>query len=382
MAVSIETIEKPHKNKAFFDLPWEIYKDDPVWVPPLRMAIKVQLNPDKGPFFKHGSAAFFLARKDGKAVGRIAAIDNPYYTKKFNDGAGFFGWFESIDDSEVFKALLKAASEWLNERGFTKVMGPESYSLNDENPGVLVGGFDQPPVMLLGHSPKYYQKHFEEMGFKKAQDLLTYTVTKDTLEEERYDRLSKAVLKRNPAISLRDVRFDKTGFIEDIHSVMDVFNKAWVDNWGQIDVSPAEIDVIAADMKMITKPSMTAIAEVEGKPVGVVVGAPDVNEPLKRMPSGRLFPFGWIKLLSGLKNAVGSRTLILGVDPEYRNRGIEIVLIWHVIRGFLAHGCTESEMAWILESNEGMVSLAGKVGAKLNKTYRIYEAELNGLLAD
>lgn len=382
MAVSIETIAKPHKHKGFFNLPWEIYRDDPNWVPPLRMAISVQLNPDKGPFFKHGSAAFFLAHKDGKAVGRIAAIDNPYYTKKFDDGSGFFGWFESIDDREVFEALLKTASEWLKARGFSKMLGPKSYSLNDENPGVLVGGFDRPPVMLLGHSPKYYQKHFEELGFKKAQDLLTFTVTKDSLEEERYDRLSRAVLKRNPAIKLRHVRFDKQGFKEDIHTVMDVFNKAWTDNWGQIDVSPAEIDVIATDMKMITKPPMTAIAEVDGKPVGVVVGAPDVNEPLKRMPNGRLFPFGWIKLLMGLKKAVGSRTLILGVDPEYRNRGIEIVLIWHVVQGLLAHGCTESEMAWILESNEGMVSLAGKVGAKLNKTYRIYEAELDDLLAN
>ncbi|MHC4841879.1 MAG: GNAT family N-acetyltransferase [Planctomycetota bacterium] len=381
MTVKIEEIAEPHKHKGFFELPWDIYKGDPNWVPPLRMAIKVQLNPEKGPFFKHGSAKFFLARKNGEPVGRIAAIDNPYYTKKFNDGGGFFGWFESTDDPEVFKALFKAAAEWLKERGFTRVFGPESYSLNDENPGVLVDGFDKPPVMLLGHSPRYYQKRFDELGFKKAEDLLTFNVNTETLERDRFIRLSKAVLKRNPAITLRKVRFDRQGFKEDVRDVMEVFNKAWEDNWGQVDVSPAEIEVIATDMKMVTKPSLTAIAEVDGKPIGVIVGAPDVNEPLKRIPNGRLFPFGWWKVLTGLKKAVGSRTLILGVDPEYRNRGVEIVLIWHVVQGYLAHGCTESEMAWILESNEGMVSLADKVGAKLNKTYRIYEAELDDLLA-
>ncbi|MDC1141580.1 GNAT family N-acetyltransferase [Planctomycetota bacterium] len=381
MSVKIETVTNPHKHKGFFELPWEIYKGDPNWVPPLRMAIKVQLNPDKGPFFKHGKAAFFVAIKNGEVVGRIAAIDNPYYTEKFNDGGGFFGWFEATDDLAVFKALLKAAGDWLKERGFTKVYGPESYSLNDENPGVLVEGFDKPPVMLLGHSPKYYKKNFDALGFKKSQDLLTFTVSEASIEDDRFDRLSNAVLKRNPKISLRSVRFDRKGFKEDVRDVMGVFNRAWEHNWGQVDVSPAEIEVIATDMKMVTKPAMTAIAQVEGTPVGVIIGAPDVNESLIRIPNGRLLPFGWWKVLTGMKKAVGSRTLILGVDPEYRNRGIEIVLIWHVIKGFRAAGCSESELAWILESNEGMVSMAQKTGAKLNKTYRIYEAELDDLLA-
>lgn len=378
--LEIEVLRDPRNSPEFIGLPWIVNANDPDFVPPLRMAVKKLLDRRKYPFFNHGDACFFLARRNGEVVGRIAAIENRLHAETYNDGVGFFGFFECEDDQEVCRALLSRAAVWVKDRGYTRVRGPLNYSVNDENPGVLYEGFNGPPLVLMSHNPAYYNRLLTDCGFGKAKDLYAYLVTRATFASERFQRVMKAVRRRAPTLDLREVRLDGKGFRADIKTMLDIFNGAWKDNWGFVHVTPPEVDAIAADLKPIVDPRITAIAEFEGRPVGMIVCVPNINEILRGIPDGRLFPTGWYKLLSGLGKVKGFRTMLMGVIPEYRGRGVDALMIDKVMQTGDAAGYNYCELSWVLEDNEAMNSLADKAGGFLYRKYRIYEADTDALI--
>ncbi|MDH5642540.1 MAG: GNAT family N-acetyltransferase [Nitrospira sp.] len=377
--LEIIAVPEPHRSGDFIELAWEINGRNPDWVPPLRIVLARQFNRAKHPFFNHGDAAFFIAKRDGVTVGRIAAIENRLHVKKYDDGAGFFGLFECKEDDEAARALLGSAARWLKERGFETMRGPLNYSLNDENPGVLVDGFDGPPVVMMAHNPEWYGPMLERTGLSKCKDLYAFYVNRDVMDGERFARVTRAVERRNPDVKLREIRMDRRGFMEDIETLMAIFNAAWADNWGMLDVTPAETEVIAKDLKPVARKEFTAIAEIDGKPVGMIVCVPDINRILVKNRRGRLLPFGWWPLVTGLKKLSGMRTMLMGVVPEYRNRGIDAMLIGQIMRVGVEHGQYYCELSWVLEDNTAMVSLSDKVGAKPYRTYRIYEGNVEEL---
>ena len=378
--LEIEVVSNPRASKDFIELPWRVNAGDTDWAPPLRMALSKLLNRSKYPFFNHGDAAFYVARRDGEAVGRIAAIDNKLHAKTYNDGVGFFGFFECDDDPVACRELLSRAASWVRDRGYSRVRGPLNYSVNDENPGVLFEGFNGVPCILMAHNPRYYDRLLADCGMEKAKDLYAYLVTRATMADDRFQRVMKAVRRRAPKLDIREVRLDGKGFRQDIETMLKIFNQAWSANWGFLDVTPPEVDAIAEDLKPIVDKRITAIAEFEGKPVGMMVCVPNVNEILRKIPDGRLFPTGWYKLLTGLKRIRGFRTMLMGVVPEYRNRGVDALMIDKVIQDGAVAGYQYCELSWVLEDNEAMVSLADKAGGHLYRKYRTYEADTDAII--
>jgi len=378
--LEIVPLEDPRKSAEFTDLPRQLNAGDPNFVTPLRMAQDKLLDRAHYPFFRIGDAQFFLARRDGKAVGRIAAIQNRAHNEAASDQTGFFGFFECRNDGAAARALLSRAATWCRERGLHSVRGPLNYSLNDECPGVLVEGFDGPPKVLMAYNPPYYGALVEGAGLRKCKDLYAYLVTTETVAGERFQRVMNAVRHRAPAISMREVRMDKRGFRKDLRAMLEVFNKAWKSNWGFVPVTEAEADAIAADLKPIVRPEITGIATVAGQIAGMIICVPNVNEVLARIPSGRLFPTGWITLLLGLRRIKGFRTMLMGVLPEFRNKGIDALMIDKAVQSGLKIGQQYCELSWVLEDNEAMNSLALKAGGNRYRTYRLYEANVEDLI--
>jgi GNAT superfamily N-acetyltransferase len=323
-----------------------------------------------------------VARRGGECVGRIAGIQNRLHNETARDKAGFFGFFECDDDPQVARELFKAAAGWCRERGLGSIRGPVNYSLNDECPGVLVEGFDGPPVILMSYNPRYYGELIERAGLRKCKDLYAHLVTTETVAGERFQRVMNAVRRRAPDVAIREVRMDRKGFRDDLHAMLDIFNKAWANNWGFVHVTEAEADAIAEDLKPIVRPEFTGIATFAGAPAGMIICVPNINEVLRTMPSGRLFPFGWIKFLLGLKHIKGFRTMLMGVLPEFRNKGIDALMIDKAVQNGLRLGQRYCELSWVLEDNEAMNSLAAKAGGNRYRTYRLYEATTAELTND
>lgn len=378
--VEIQAVKNPRRHRDFIELPWTLYANDPDWVPPLRMALNKLLNTSKYPFFNHGSAMFYVAYRNGEPVGRIAAIDNRLHTETYNDGVGFFGFFECEDDIDAARALFDRAAAWCSDRGHTRIRGPYNYSINDENPGMLFEGFNGPPLILMSHNPAYYPRLVEGAGLAKVKDMYAYLVTRATMAGDRFQRVMRAVRRRAPKLDMREVRLDGKGFRRDIETMLDIFNQAWAQNWGFLTVTPPEVDAIAEDLKPIVDQKLTAIAEIDGQAVGMMVCVPNVNEILLKIRNGRLFPTGWYKLLTGLKDIRGFRTMLMGVVPEYRGRGIDALLIDKIMQDGWVKGYQYCELSWVLEDNEPMTSLAGKAGGELYRKYRLYEADIHDLL--
>jgi len=379
--LEIVSVPDPRKSREFVDMPWHINAGDPDFVPPLRMAVSKLLDRSHYPFFKIGDAAFFVARRNGQCVGRIAAIQNKLHNEVYSDRTGFFGFFECEDDTRAARALLASAARWCSERGLGCIRGPLNYSVNDECPGVLVEGFNGPPVILMSHNPRYYGRLLEQAGLRKRKDLYAYLVTRATVADDRFQRVMNAVRRRAKDVTMREVSMGGS-FLSDLRTMLDIFNEAWKDNWGFVRVTPPEADAIAKDLKPIVDPGLTGIAEIDGKPVGMIICVPNVNEVLRHIPDGKLFPTGWYTLLAGLKHVKGFRTMLMGVRPEFRNRGIDALLIDKVIQHGMRNGYNYCELSWVLEDNVAMNSLADKAGGQRYRTYRLFEATTEEFLHD
>jgi len=362
----------------FIKFPWQLYEHDKHWVPPLIFDVRNNLNPKKNPFFKHSEIAFFLAEKDGKLAGRIAAIKNDNHNNLHKDKVGFFGFFDTIDDEDVSDKLLDTACDWCKKKGFDTVWGPVNPSTNDEC-GLLVDGFDSSPVFLMTYNPKHYIGKIEGFGFEKVKDLYAYviysTVINDRKVMDKLERMANIIKQRTGAtlryINMKDLE-------NEVRRIEEVYNSAWEDNWGFVPITTEEFDYMAHSMKPVVDPDLVMFAEVNGKPAGFSLSLPDFNQVLKKM-NGRLFPFGIFKLLSGKKKIDFLRVVIMGVKPEYQKKGIDSVFYLETIKNGNKNNYRGAEISWVLEDNMPMRMTAEHLGAKIYKTYRIYQKKSNKL---
>ncbi len=369
MGTSAVRVTTPRDMKKFVFLPDELYKGDPNWVPPLYMDLRRKMNPAKNPFFRNAEAAYFLAKRDGKAVGRIAAIRNGLHNEFHKDRTGFFGFFETSNDPDTAKALLDAAAGWLAQKGLNAMRGPASYSENEEY-GLLVDGFDGPPVCLMPYNPPWYAGLLEATGCTKAKDLWAWYMDRSLVNfPPTMDRIVERI-KTRPGVAFRDINpRDVKG---ELSRIKTIYNDAWNKNWGFLPWTDELLEYMAPDFKRIIIPSLVMIAEVDGEPAGFSLVIPNVNEPIQRI-RGRLFPFGWLHLLRNLKKTKGVRYVIMGVREKYRKRGLETVFFVELLRRGVALGFEFCEMSWVLEDNQVMNSAIEALGAKKYRTYRIYD---------
>jgi GNAT superfamily N-acetyltransferase len=368
--VSVVPVRGGGDLRAFIALPYGLHRSDPMWVPPLRRDVRQLLSPRRNPFFDHAEAGYFLARRDGRVVGRIAAVLNRLHNEFHQDRVGFFGFFECVQDPAVATALFDAAGAWLRERGLATMRGPASFSTNDEC-GLLVDGFDTPPVLMMPHNPRYYVALVEGAGFVRAKDLLVYQSTHANLPP----RLVQGANLLERRYKIRTRTLDLKRFDEEVARVKQIYNQAWEKNWGFIPMTEREIDHLAKQLRPVVVPELVVFAEVDGKPVGFGVGMPDLNVALKSNPSGRLFP-GIVKVLWRARRIHRIRVLLLGTLPEWRGRGVDALLFKRIWEEGYAKGYRWAEAGWILEDNHAMRNGLVHMGFEVYKTYRLYDRSL------
>lgn len=354
----------------FIAVPYDQFRDDPLWVPQLRMDVRTLVTRAKNPFFQHAEAQYFVAHAGGRVVGRIAAIKNDAHNREHGDRVGFYGFFECQDDQATAGALFDAAGRWLRARGLYTMRGPMSPSVNDEC-GLLVDGFDTPPALMMPHNPPYYVGLTERAGFRKAKDLIAYQSTGSEMPE-RLVRGAKLVAARQ-GITLRSL--DMKRFAEEVETVKRLYNRAWEKNWGFVPLTEAEIDHLAKQLKPVVVPDLVCFAERAGETIGFGIALPDLNVALKHNPSGRLFP-GLLKILWHARKISRVRVLLLGALKEYRHTGVDALMYHWIWEKGTAKGYNWAEAGWILEDNAAMNNALLRIGFRPYKTYRIYDRPL------
>ncbi len=370
--IDVKEVKGNRDLRRFFNLPRKIYKDDPCYVEPLRMELKKMFNEKKNPFFKHAKIQSYLAYKDGEVVGRITAIHNWLYNDYHKDKTGFFGFFESINDVDVARALFDKTEEWLKNRGLDTSLGPMSFSTNDISPGILIKGFEYPPYIDMSHALPYYRELVEKSGYEKAMDVLAFKMPIHQKIDERVEKLAKRV-KEEKRINIRF--FDPKHYERDINILRDIYNSAWKDNWGFVPMTDEEFAEAAKNFNKIKIIELAQIAEIDGKPIGFSLTLPNINEALIHM-NGRLFPFGIFKFLYWMKRIKGLRMLLLGIRPEFRKRGADVMLFYYNMVEGQKLGYTEGELSWILEINTPIIKATQYVRGEEYKRYRIFQKRL------
>lgn len=367
--LTIEPVRTWWQRRQFLNLPWQ-HKNDPNWVPPLRMNQKEMVGYSKHPFYDDAEGQTFLAMRGGTPIGRVMAIVNHAHNRQHAENIGFFGFFECTNDPAAAAGLFDAARAWLKERGITQVRGPANPSLNYEC-GLLIEGFDTPPTFMMTYNPPYYQELIEGYGFQKVEDMYAFWGHVDMLsgldKKLRFIR-DEAVERFN--IKLR--RLDRKKFVQDVRMFLDIYNQSLAGTWGFVPLSNAEIIHAADGMKHLIVPEMTSVAEIDGKPVGAVFGMLDFNPIIKKI-DGRLFPFGFLQILWGRKSLKAVRVISSNVLPEYQMWGIGLVVVAHLLPSILTWGVQEAEFSWVLESNRLSFGSLKRGGAKITKKYRMYD---------
>ena len=371
--IQVKPVRTRGERRQFLELPWRLYRDDPKWVPPLLANQKELLNFKRHPFYDDAEIQTFLAYRGHAVCGRIAAIVNRAHNRRHQEQRGFFGFFESENDGAVAKALFHAACSWLRERGMKSVRGPTNPSLNYEC-GLLVEGFDTPPFFMMTHNLPYYGGLIEGYGFHKTQDLYAFWGHVDMIAG--LDK--KLTFVVNEATDRFDVKLrslDKTRFVDEVRMFLDIYNQSLQATWGFVPLSEGEIRHLAKGLRHLIVPELTVIGEVQGRPIGVVFGLLDYNQRIKEI-NGRLFPFGFLKLLSNRKGLKRLRVISANVVPEYQRWGIGLVVMAGMVPKFSQWGVQEVEFSWVLESNHLSRRTLERGGAKLSKTYRLYDYEI------
>lgn len=368
----VSLVTSKQERTEFINFPYSHYAGDEHWIAPLKMEQKKLLDEDKNPFFENGNVELFLAEQNGEICGRIAAIQDFRYNKHHKNTTGFFGFFECIDDQAVANLLFKAAGDWLRQQGHTDVLGPSNPSMMDEI-GILVDGFEHDPSIMMPYHKPYYNKLIQNAGLQKKMDLFAFRVTQATVNLERMYRAEEIVRRRLPTLKLREV--DPKRLKDEVQIVRHIYNKAWSKNWGFIPLTEKELENLAKDLKLILDPTVAHIAEIKGEPVAFSIALPDLNQALKKM-DGTLFPTGIFKLLWHKRKISQIRTALMGVLPEYQGKGIDAILHKQAIQDGTSAGYRSSELSWVLESNTSMIQVAKKIGAQVEKTYRMYSLDL------
>lgn len=380
--IVIDPVSGKKGRTEFVDLGRAFAAREPHYVPQIRAEQLELVDPAKNPFFGHAKAQLFIARRDGKAVGRISAQVDELALQMpaeqgFGPGVGMFGYFDA-EDAQVAKALLNAAEEWLRAEGMARVLGPISMSIWEE-PGLLVKGQDHPPMIMMGHHPAHYRDWIVNDGYGLAKRLLTYDLDVSQEFPPLIQRIVKSG-KRNDRITVRHV--DKSRWDEDAAIVLNILNDAWSHNWGFVPFTPEEVAYAGKKLKPIIKEPLNMIAELDGKPVAFMLTFPDINDVLKRI-DGKLFPFGWFHLLRWLNNpkGAGMRVPLMGVLSELHNSRVASQLAFMMIseireEASRLYGSKRGEIGWILDDNQGMVAIADAIESKVNREYEIYEKTL------
>jgi GNAT superfamily N-acetyltransferase len=369
----VKPVQSWWDRRAFLDLPWDLYRGDPNWIPPLRGNQKELLNFKHHPFYDNAEIQTFLARRDGRVVGRIAAIANYAHNRRHKESRGFFGFFECEDNVETAKGLFDAAKAWLREKGMKAIRGPMNPSMNYEC-GLLIEGFDSPPTFMMTYNPPYYLKLIEACGLAKTQDMAAFWGHVDMLEG--LDKKLAFIVeecKRRFEVHLR--RLDTSRFDAEVRMFLDIYNQSLVGTWGFVPISDAERAHLADGLKSLIVPEMTSVAEIEGRPVGAVFGLLDYNPRIKQI-GGRLFPFGFITLLWNRKAIKRVRLVSTNVIPEYQKWGVGLLIVSNFVPAVKEWGIEEAEFSWVLESNTLSYSTLKRGGAKITKQYRIFDGEL------
>lgn len=375
-SVTITPITSSRDRRAFIQFPFDLYKDNRYWVPPLRMDVAKLINRRKNAFFGHGEMQLFLARDPmGKVVGRIAAIENGMHLTKYNDGVGFFGFYESIDDSDVSRNLFDAASDWLHGRGLSAMRGPTNPTMNDVA-GLLVGGFDRQPAILMPYNEPWFERQLLDYGFERVMTMWAYFTHAKYINRSKLERGSALLKRRYPDITIRQL--DMSRFKEEARLIMDIYNDAWADNWGHVPMTEAEFAQLAGDMKQILDERLVIIAEDKGEAIGFAVLLPDLNYAFKTLKNGRLFPTGLFKLLFLTTSGVirEGRLPLMGVKRSHQGRAIDTLLVGEVVRNGIGMGIEGCDMSWILDSNPAMKNSLESMGGFKDKEYAMFEKGL------
>jgi len=380
--ITIRPVLTKRDRKAFVDLPFRLYRDDPNWVPPLKGEALGLITPEKNGWYSHARAQLFLAERDGRPVGRVSAhVDTLALTmdpaQGFGPGTGQWGLFDA-EDAEVAARLIAAAEDWLRGEGLTRALGPISQSIWEE-PGLLVDGFDHPPTVMMGHAKPDYRAWIEAAGYTPAKRLLTY----DLDITQPFPPIVQRIIRsgeKNPAIRVRPV--DKSKFDREAAIILSILNDAWSDNWGFVPLTPPEIADVGVKLKPIVFNDLIRIAELDGRPVAFMITLPDLNEAIAPL-NGSLLPFGWAKLLLWLRRprVRTMRVPLMGVVKDLQSSRLAgqlaFMMIEYIRRASVErYGASRGEIGWILEDNGGMRSIAETIGSRVNKEYLIYERGL------
>jgi GNAT superfamily N-acetyltransferase len=374
-AITVTEVTSRAERDAFIKFPWRIYANDPAWVPPLIIERRGFLDRRKHPFYLHGDAALFLARRGGEIVGRIMASDDPNYNALHKSNVGCFGMFESIDDNAVAQALFDAAAAWLRAKGRDAIMGPIDYSTNYVC-GLLVHGFEHAPTILTSHNPPYYEQLFLSLGLAKEIDFYAWWFVDPDRAAKRLRRLAGAMKDRQRA-TIRPANLGNLG--AESERLRHIYNEAWQHNWGFVPFTPAEFAYMAHELKPIVIPDMTLLAEVDGEPAGFILCVPDINAAI-RHANGRLtifgLPIGLAKLLYHKSRLRRMRLVALGVVPKYRRNAIAEMLVLRIIETGMLERKYFGECSMTLENNHMINRFLAAIGAERYKTYRIFSRSL------
>jgi hypothetical protein len=353
----------------FIEQPSLIYKNDPLYAPPLKRDLKKEFS-SANPFFDHAEVRFFLVRKNGRPAGRVASIINRKHIEYHGEKAGFFGFFECVDDPEVAASLMDRVKEELKGHGMEVMRGPMNFSTNEEC-GFLLEGFDEPPMLMTPYNPPYYAGLMEGCGLRKAKDLFAYIYE---VREELPEKILKvASIAERRGVTVRPVNMKD--FLSDMMAFKDVYNSAWSENWGFIPLTDGEVEFLAGKLKEAVVPELTLVAELDGEPAGFMGLLPDFNHVFRKM-QGKFNPLTIAKALYHARKIKDLRLLLLGIKKEYRLRGLDALLFREGFKGVRKGGYRRVEFSWILEDNLPVQRLVEMIGGRLYKKYRIYEKPL------
>jgi GNAT superfamily N-acetyltransferase len=376
VSVEVRPVRSRGELMRFIKLPWRLYRNEPLWIPPLVSERKRHLDRDRNPFFEHAEAEYFLAWRDGEPVGRITAqVDQRFNEFQDNDW-GLFGFFECEADHDAARALLAAAEGWLRDRGRDRMVGPMDFSTNHEC-GLLVEGHEREPQILeFWHHP-YYQELLERYGLDKAMDLYKWELHLDTALENTLPVIWELAEKVEPEHGIRIRHMRKRDFQQEVRRFMEVYNSAWERNWGFVPLTDHELEHYAKELKPVLDENWAMIAEKDGETVGAALTLPDYNQVLKHL-NGRLLPFGWAKALLARRRIDRVRVFALGVKPEYQHTGVAARFYVEHYNMAKVRPQTWGEMGWILETNAPMNRGMEAMGGKIVKRYRIYDKSVGG----
>ena len=373
-SLQVLKVEGKSALNDFIHLPWSLYMDDPMWVPPLLLERRMHLSP-KNPYFEHAKFCSWITYRNDKPVGRISAQIDRLHIDRYQDATGFFGMLEAENNSLTFRALLDTAENWLRNQGMQRISGPFNLSINQEL-GLLVDGFDTPPSVMMGHARPYYAHRIEENGYRKEKDLLAYIINSNFVP---LDTIQKIATRAKNRVQTRPLQ--KSHFSKELQIIKNIFNDAWSENWGFVPFTDAEFEHLGKDLKFIVNEELICIAEVDGEPAAFLVILPNLNEVIRDL-NGRLLPMGWLKMLWRLKVKYPktARIPLMGVRRRYHDTLLGAALAFAVIRGIqepgIKLGIREIELSWILEDNKGMRNIIESINGRVYKTYRIYSKKL------